>query len=822
MEAIGTRSLSFTYPNMTSPAVSDVSFSVRQGEFFLLLGRSGCGKTTLLRLLKPELSPVGERSGSILYHGSETIPHRESSAGIGFVGQFPDEQIVTDKVWHELAFAPESLGMDTPQIRRRVAETAAFFGIQNWFHKKTDELSGGQKQLLNLAAVTAARPRIVILDEPTAQLDPIAATEFLTMLSRLNRELGITVILTEHRSEEAIPLADRVAYMENGAFLKVGSAAEISAYLKENRPAMFAAMPAAARVWSAVESELPCPFSVREGRGFLTEYTKNHPAGTVPPHPKKTASGRVLLEAKELWFRYEKNGADILRGASVSVREGEHFCICGGNGSGKTTLLRVLAGCEKPYRGKISGGGICLLPQDPKILFIKNTLREELFDALRDKKLSDGEQRTRFETVVNDCGLWGLEERHPYDLSGGEQQRAALAKLLLREPKVLLLDEPTKGLDAQSKAALAAILTSLCAEGRAVVTVSHDIEFCAEYAHRCAMFFDGVLLGESAPREFFGENSFYTTAACRMAKDLIPGAVLTGDIIESLGGREPEIPDPPRQGPEAPDDPSPPGTTEKKTAPPERGNGGAPPAPDNTKAKEAVRNRHSVKSVITATILCLMIPATLILSLLFLPEKYYYITAIVVLAEAILPFFVLFEGRRPRAREVVTLAALCAIGVASRAAFIMLPQFKPVLALTIIVGAAFGGEAGFLTGAVTMLVSNMIFSQGPWTPWQMFAMGLAGFLAGLVCRKGIRRSRPFLCAFGAVCAVVVYGGLMNPSTALLWGGEAITWDAVMSYYATGLPMDLVHAAATVLFLWFGAPPMLEKLGRMKTKYGVFA
>ncbi|MBQ6164303.1 MAG: ATP-binding cassette domain-containing protein [Clostridia bacterium] len=812
MEALRTEDLTFTYPNTSSPAVSNVSVSIRQGEFFLLFGRSGCGKTTLLRMLKPELSPVGERAGRVFLceKNAETLPQRESCSMIGFVGQCPEEQIVTDKVWHELAFGPESFGMDPASIRRRVAETASFFGIQNRFRQKTAELSGGEKQLLNLAAVTVMRPQIIILDEPTAQLDPIAASEFLSMLSKLNRELGITVILTEHRLEEAIPLADTLAYMENGSILRSGTAAQIADYLQQERRGMFAAMPAAARIRAAVPADSPWPFSVREGRAFLAEYVRDRALRPVPPQNAPGNGGAVLLRARELWFRYQKDGEDVLRGASVEARAGEHLCILGGNGCGKSTLLRALAGCVKPYRGSVKGEGICLLPQDPKLLFIKNTVYDELADALRGKPQNPEDMSRRISEVIGCCGLHGLEERHPYDLSGGEQQRAALAKLLLREPRVLLLDEPTKGLDALSKKRLSLLLKNLLAEGRAVVTVSHDVEFCAEYADRCAMLFDGVLLGEGSARDFFGENSFYTTAACRIAKNIVPGAVLTDDVIRALGA-EPIPPDFDEENrePTGSSDRSSPSQTLK-----------LPPEPQ--KDKKEKRTKHTVKSVVTAAILCLLIPATLLAALFFLPEKYYYITAIAVLIEAMLPFFVLFEGRRPRAREVVTLASLCAVGVAGRAAFIMLPQFKPVLALTVIVGAAFGCEAGFLTGAVTMLISNMIFSQGPWTPWQMFSMGLIGFLAGLVCRKRLRRSRLFLCLFGAFCAVFIYGGLMNPSTALLWGGTQLTWGTIMSYYATGFPLDLVHAAATVLFLWFGAPPMLEKLDRMRTKYGIFA
>lgn len=186
------------------------------------------------------------------------------------------------------------------------------------------------------------------------------------------------------------------------------------------------------------------------------------------------------------------------------------------------------------------------------------------------------------------------------------------------------------------------------------------------------------------------------------------------------------------------------------------------------------------------------------------------------------PVFLVFEGRRPQARELVVIAVLCAISVAGRAAFFMLPQFKPVMAMTIISGVALGGESGFLVGALSMLVSNMLFSQGVWTPWQMFCMGIIGFLAGVLFRKGLlRRTRGSLCTFGAFCAIVIYGGIMNPASVLMWAGaETLTWKTLLTYYVTGFPVDCVHAAATVFFLWIAAEPMLEKLDRIKEKYGL--
>ena len=268
METFTVRDLTFFYPEQERPALDGVTLTVRRGEFLVLCGPSGCGKSTLLRQLKSVLTPHGSRQGEILFEGTplEQLDQRSQSEKIGFVLQSPENQVVTDKVWHELAFGLESLGYDTPVIRRRVAEMASFFGIQTWFHKNVSDLSGGQKQLLNLASVMAMQPSVLILDEPTSQLDPIAASDFLAVLGRINRELGTTVILTEHRLEDAFPLASRAAVLDGGRLLCTGAPGEVGPALKGAGHGMFLAMPTAMRVWAAVESAAPCPVTVREGR----------------------------------------------------------------------------------------------------------------------------------------------------------------------------------------------------------------------------------------------------------------------------------------------------------------------------------------------------------------------------------------------------------------------------------------------------------------------------------------------------------------------------------------------------------------------------
>lgn len=533
--------LTYQYPGAGCPSLENVNLTIKKGEYVLLCGQSGSGKTTLLRHLKTVLTPYGNRSGKILFDGVplEDVSLHDQAAKIGFVMQNPDDQLVTDKVWHELAFGLESLGIDQKTMRLRVAEMASYFGITNWFHRDVASLSGGQKQLLNLASIMAMQPEVLILDEPTSQLDPIAASDFLNTVRKINVELGTTILITEHRLEDIYHSADRVVVMDRGQVIGNDTPREVGRLLWEKQHPMLTALPTPVHVFFETQAQGTCPLTVREGRSWLTAAFEGRTLVKGEPTPEAPApAGREpALKAKELWFRYEKDSPDVLQGLNLTVPRGCLFSIVGGNGAGKSTTLKAVCGICKPYRGKVEVFGkplkayksgelykncLAMLPQDPKSLFVKKTIREDLEEMCREEE--------KIAAIAETCDVTHLLQSHPQDLSGGEQQRAALCKVLLTEPKLLLLDEPTKGLDSFFKKQFAAILAKLKEAGITIIMVSHDVEFCAEYSDLVSMFFDGQILTTDTPNRFFGQNSFYTTAANRMSRSVFQNAVTAKDV----------------------------------------------------------------------------------------------------------------------------------------------------------------------------------------------------------------------------------------------------------------------------------------------------
>lgn len=823
MEIYSIENLTFRYPETDIDILKDITFSVSSGEFITICGLSGSGKSTLLRQLKTCLQPFGERSGKIYFEGnllSET-DFETQTRRIGFVMQSPDNQSVTDKVWHELAFGLESLSVDTPTIRKRVAEMASFFGIEKWLEKSTDKLSGGQKQILNLASVMIMQPTVLILDESTSQLDPIASGEFISALRKINTELGTTIILSEHCLDGVFAISDRIIVMSDGKIISNETPQKTGGILFSEKNEMFSAMPSPVRIFSFVEgNKSESPLTVSEGRKWLEKYTQNIELNPVKEDEKFNHTDTPVIEMKNIWFRYERNLPDILHGTNLKAYKGEFLAILGGNGTGKSTMLSVITGVNKAYRGKvyINGqdiskskkfeSGIAMLPQNPQTLFVKNTVEEDLYDIFSGRKIPKEIQKQKIEKVILLCGLEKFLSRHPYDLSGGEQQKAALAKVLLTEPKILLLDEPTKGLDIAYKKKFAETIKGLVSDGIAVIMVSHDIEFCAEYADRCAMFFNGEMVSENTPRAFFADNSFYTTSSNRMSRGIIKNAVTENDILYAVG-KSSNI------------------NNKNKRVKKDNTVSKDKQTPKFDKIKEIntekvfeKKPKLSKKITVAICMIFLAIPITILAGMYWFGNEKYLFISLVVMLECMLPFFLLFEKRKVQAREIVLIAVLCALCVSGRIVFYMLPQFKPVAALIIISGIALGGESGFLIGAVTILVSNMFFGQGIWTPWQIFSMGIIGFISGVLYRKKILpKNRISFAVFGFLSIVLIYGGIMNPASLIISQSE-INISSLTAIYISGLPMDIIHGLSTAVFLFLGAEAILGKLERIKIKYGL--
>ncbi|MBQ6894658.1 MAG: ATP-binding cassette domain-containing protein [Clostridia bacterium] len=825
MESIKIEGLSFSYPERKKKTLDNINLEIKKGGLVCLCGKSGCGKTTLLRLLKPELAPFGISSGNI-FIGEKNLcdfSKREKASKIGFVMQNPDNQLVCDKVWQELSFGLESLGVSQDEIRGTVAEIASFFGIDSWFHKKVSELSGGQKQLLNLASVMAMHPSVLILDEPSSQLDPISSEEFFKVLEKINRETGTTIILSEHRLEYVIPISNRVLVMDEGEIIADTNPEMIAKALKKINHPMFEALPAPMRVYEVLDNGSSAPLSVRDGRLWFENFSNHNKPKykAIPDLPVVNHIGETAIEFKEVYFRYDKNLPYVVKGLNLKIKKGEFIAILGGNGSGKTTTLNLTANILKPHRGKIYINSVPLseisglyesillyLVQNPISMFVKKTVYLDLSEMLADKNITGKDAEEKIKNVSQLCRIEHLLQNHPYDLSGGELQRAALAKLLLKHPQIILLDEPTKGMDAEFKKEFARILFELKNRGITIIMVSHDIEFCAQYADRCALFFDGGIASIQCPREFFSEKKFYTTSVRNMSRGIFSNAIVAEDILSAFEKSE---------------------KSDIKTEESHETDLSKNTYDDIASSQSEITSDSSQSSafkklskqtLISLALIFLTIPLTIFVGTSFFHDRKYYFISLIIIFQTILPFLMLFEKRKPQAREIVLVSILCAIAVGGRCAFFMLPEFKPTVAIIIITAVCFGGETGFLVGTITGFVSNFFFGQGPWTPWQMFALGIIGFLAGMFFKTGFSKTQKFILSiFGFLSAFFIYGGIMNISSVVMVQNR-INIKMILASCLRGLPFDLIHSASTFVFLWLLSKPMAEKIEKIKLKYGL--
>ena len=913
------KNLNFKYPKANKLSLQNINLDVKRGEFIVLMGSSGSGKSTLLRNLKPALAPAGTLDGEILFRHKEKssaiplneVPQRIQASGIGYVLQNPDNQIVTDMVWHELAFGLENLGYEKQVIRTRVSEMANFFGMQTWFDRETKDLSGGQKQILNLASVMAMKPEVLILDEPTSMLDPITASEFTQLVRKINLEIGTTIILSEHRLDEVLSIADRTVVLENGRIIANDTPANVGAILANDNNNIFVAMPSPMQAYIKLYNQgygtnLDCPIDVKGGRLWLNEILDGvnlEHTEVITINPDKTSRGNTtpVFQLRDVWFRYTKESKDILKGLCLNIDEGEILALVGGNGCGKSTTLNVLAGIKRAFSGSVKlygkkiekyndgelrRGLLGMLPQDPQSIFVTDRVMDDLIEVVKGRNLSDTEAISELERVIELTEIQSLLESHPYDISGGEQQRVALAKVLLLDPKIILLDEPTKGIDNFFKEKFGNILCKLKNESKTIIMVSHDVEFCGIFADRCAMVFDGKIASESNANSFFSGNSFYTTSANKMSSHLYNNAITAQNVadltlanLESNQGRKGlddcrdkedgdggNVEDSDDDSNSIDDDVRGDGN-DSIDGVDSNSNGESADAPldnedksnilkknstDNVIYDEGIKQIKQKKSIRKRLVISLLAIATLtglaFASINIGSGSSYYMFITIIIVAMIVPFFINFEKKRSQARELVMMSVIIALAVAGRAAFFMVPQVKPVIAIVIAGSFCLGPSSGFIIGAMTAFVSNFLFGQGPWTPFQMIGMGMVGLLTGLIGEKvrakwssrdsaeginnnkatddaeqniALKRTRNnlpvwFLCVCGII-TFFVYGFFSDFWTIFVMGQFSL--EGMLLVYGAAVPFNLILAAATVLFLKIFGGAMVSKIERIKTKYG---
>ncbi|MFA1820314.1 ABC transporter ATP-binding protein [Virgibacillus oceani] len=541
MEILSAKNVTFSYPDSEELALNHIEFSIEKGSFIVLCGASGSGKSTLLRLIKHDIAPHGQRQGEIYYKEKrlEEQPALIRAKEIGMVFQDPENQIVMDTVMNELLFGLENMGYSTEKMRKKIAEMVHFFGLNHLLNKKTEELSGGEKQLVNLTSVLLLDPDILLLDEPTAQLDPIAAKEFIHTLERLNDEFGITVIVVEHRLEELFAIADDVMVMDEGSISYIGKPADVTKKLM-NHPTLHRFLPSASQMYlhfSGFQHSGHIPITVKEGKHWLEKQV----ISPVDLKEKQMGQKEVLLELKNIDFQYDKHVSPILHDLSLNVHRGEWHAILGANGTGKSTLLKIIARMLKPQHGflkyngrkvkKIEPAEISYLPQNPALYFMQDILMKEYNTIADHYQIKSAD--SRIQKLLDAFQISHVKDRHPYDLSGGQLQKAALVGTLLTNPSVLLIDEPTKGLDPDSKSRLAALLQTLIDDGLTIIMVTHDVEFAANYSTTCSMLFQGQITVTENTEKFFRENMYYTTVMNRITrKSHVPSVVTMQEAVQ--------------------------------------------------------------------------------------------------------------------------------------------------------------------------------------------------------------------------------------------------------------------------------------------------
>ena len=533
MVFLETKNLSFKYLD-NSFTLSDINFSLDKGDFCLVVGKTGCGKTTLLKLLKKEITPSGELKGLVKIDGFDLKDY--DSSKIVYMFQNPSRQIVSDKVYHEIAFGLEARGLEKGVIETKLAEIVNYLDINDLLEKHTMKLSGGEAQLVSLASLLVLDPEVILLDEASSQLDPLTRKKFLEILKRINQDFGITIILVEHNLEDVLEFTDKIIVLDKGKMIYFGLKEEAINFLASNKQ-YFAFLPKTLQISKYLD--LGSLLHLKDVKEALKNKYKNE----INFSYETKVFEKEIIKAEDLYYRYSKKEKDVLEKLSLTVYDNEILGLVGGNGVGKTTLLKNLAGIRSFYSGKIEIENknirkykgntlyknlIAYLPQDPLTLFLKRTVGEDLEYYVKSLDLD----KALLEKLLVKFDLKPLLEMSPYDLSGGELQKAAFTKILLSKPKILFLDEPTKGMDFSLREELKEILMDLKAKGATIIIATHDLEFIASVADRVGIMFNGKVLSLTDSHSFFSNSNFYTTVASLASRDLYDKVITVPELVE--------------------------------------------------------------------------------------------------------------------------------------------------------------------------------------------------------------------------------------------------------------------------------------------------
>jgi len=546
----------FYYSGAPKPALAEINLEIRDGEFVLVTGPSGGGKSSLCRGINGLIPHFygGKVAGQIEVQGLDTLKHppKELATRVGMVFQDPENQLVATDVEREIAFGLENLAFPRDLIARRIEEALDTLGIADLRHRQLYELSGGEKQKIAIASVLALHPQVLMLDEPTSELDPHSAEEVLALIERLNDELGITIILIEHRLDRVIQHADRLIVLDGGRVVADGKTREVLSSNYQDIEAIGLGIPPVIRLTHELKSRgfniKGMPLTVKEGRIMLSQVLPR--ACARPPQPEAAKNNKPVIEMEKLWHIYPE-GNTALQDISLKIDEGEFVAIMGRNASGKTTLVKHLNGLLKPTRGMVAVGGIDtkdtttaelarrvgFVFQNPNDHLLADTVAEEI--AFTMKNLGFKDTSSRLNRTLDIFKLAEYQSQYPRSLSGGQKQRVALASVVAIQPRILILDEPTRGMEYRLKHELMDFLREYAGQGNTVILVTHDVETVAEYADRVVLLSDGEMVADGNKREVLSRARLFSPQINRLVQAFteygIPDDILTvAELLEII------------------------------------------------------------------------------------------------------------------------------------------------------------------------------------------------------------------------------------------------------------------------------------------------